>query len=133
MGCSRQTRPSVPGLREHARNAYEHFEAAIRTVETSRSELTLPDYKITFLSSLMGFYQDYIDMLIDQGAFDKALQVAESSRSRILAERLGRGKGPEPVAGVQDYAKAARQSKAVFLRPAGSAPIVSLGGHGRKT
>jgi CHAT domain-containing protein/Tfp pilus assembly protein PilF len=92
-----------------------HFEAAIRAIEASRSELTLGEYRITFLSRLIRFYQDYVDTLVDLGADDKALHVAESSRSRVLAERLRRGKDGRIAPVTADYTKTARQAGTVFL------------------
>jgi CHAT domain-containing protein/Tfp pilus assembly protein PilF len=95
--------------------ASEHYDAAIRTIEASRSELTLSDHRITFLSRLIEFYQNYVDTLVDLGADDKALQIAESSRSRVLVERLRRGKDGRIAPVTADYVKTARQAGAVFL------------------
>ena len=97
------------------KKAYEHFDAAIRTIEASRAELSLADYKITFLSRLIRFYQDYVDALIDQGAVDRALEVAESSRARVLAEKFRRHKAPQRVPSVESYQEAARRSGTSFL------------------
>jgi CHAT domain-containing protein len=97
------------------KKAYEHFEAAIRTIEASRAELSLADYRITFLSRLIRFYQDYVDALIDQGAVDRALEVAESSRARVLAEKFRRDKAPQRAPSVESYLDAARRSGTIFL------------------
>jgi CHAT domain-containing protein/Tfp pilus assembly protein PilF len=97
------------------RKSIEQFEAAIRVIETSQSALTLPDYKITFLARLISFYQAYVDALVERGDYDKALQVAESSRARVLAERIS-AKTPERIFSTASvYSEAARQSKSVFL------------------
>jgi CHAT domain-containing protein len=97
------------------KKAYEHFDAAIRTIEASTAELSLADYRITFLSRLIRFYQEYVDALIDQGAVDRALEVAESSRARVLAERFRRDKAPQRAPSVRSYQEAARQSGTTFL------------------
>jgi tetratricopeptide (TPR) repeat protein len=68
--------------------AARHFEAALRTVEKTRSDLLKLDYKLSFLTQLIDFYRSYVDALVAQGREDRALEVAESSRGRVLAERL---------------------------------------------
>jgi tetratricopeptide (TPR) repeat protein len=68
--------------------AARHFEAALRTVEKTRSDLLKVDYKLSFLTQLIDFYRSYVDALVAQGREDRALEVAESSRGRVLAERL---------------------------------------------
>ena len=70
--------------------ASQSFEAGIRIVEQSRSELNGPDNKITFLSRLMLFYQDYVDALMDRNLPVRALEVADSSRAHMLAQGLPR-------------------------------------------
>jgi CHAT domain-containing protein len=97
------------------KKAAEHFDAAIRVIEASQSALTLPDYKITFLAGLIDFYQSYVDALVERGDFDKALQIAESSRARVLVERLGGGKTEKVLNDVAAYSRAAQQSNSVFL------------------
>jgi tetratricopeptide (TPR) repeat protein len=68
--------------------AARHFEAALKTVEKTRSDLLKVDYKLSFLTQLIDFYRSYVDALVVQGREDRALEVAESSRGRVLAERL---------------------------------------------
>ena len=69
--------------------AARHFEAALETIEKTRSELLKTDYKLTFLTRLITFYQSYVDALVDQGRGERALEVSESSRGRVLGERNG--------------------------------------------
>lgn len=68
--------------------AARHFEAALRTVEKTRSDLLKVDYKLSFLTQLIEFYRNYVDALVTQGQDILALEVVESSRGRVLAERL---------------------------------------------
>jgi len=72
-----------------AADAAKHFEAALRTVEETRSALLRADYRISFTSRLIGFYDRYVDFLVSQGQVERALEVADSSRGRVLAERQG--------------------------------------------
>jgi CHAT domain-containing protein/tetratricopeptide (TPR) repeat protein len=67
--------------------AERHFESALDIIEHSRSDLLKADYRLSFLTRLLGFYQHYIDLLVDQRSHDRALAIADSSRGRVLAER----------------------------------------------
>ncbi len=67
--------------------AARHFEAALDTVERTRSDLLKTDYKLSFLTQLIEFYRSYVDALVAQGRTAHALEIAESSRGRVLAER----------------------------------------------
>jgi CHAT domain-containing protein len=69
--------------------ASRHFEAALGTIEKTRSELLKTDYKLTFLTRLILFYQSYVDALVSQGRIERALEVSESSRGQVLADRNG--------------------------------------------
>ena len=68
-----------------------HFQRAMATIEASRSSVRREDLRLSFLSGVAGFYGDYIDFLVSQGRTEEALQVAEVSRARTLAEGLGFG------------------------------------------
>ncbi|MEN3337496.1 MAG: hypothetical protein V7647_1172 [Acidobacteriota bacterium] len=69
--------------------ASRHFEAALGTIEKTRSELLTTDYKLTFLTRLILFYQSYVDALVSEGRIERALEVSESSRGSVLADRNG--------------------------------------------
>jgi CHAT domain-containing protein len=99
----------VAVLDRQPRIATRHFEAALRTVEKTRSDLLKVDYKLSFLTQLIEFYRNYVDVLVDQGQTDRALEVAESSRGRVLAERQ-RVDAPArvTVAALRDLTRATR-------------------------
>jgi CHAT domain-containing protein len=69
------------------RQAAEYFERTLRIIERIQSDLLKTDYKFSYLNSLMRFYDEYVDALIAQGRIDRALEIADSSRGRVLAER----------------------------------------------
>ncbi len=71
------------------RAAAAHFESALETVEKTRSALLKTDYRLSFLTRLIHFYRAYVDFLVDAGQIERALEVADSSRGRVLTERLG--------------------------------------------
>jgi CHAT domain-containing protein len=69
--------------------AARHFEAALDAVASTRADLAKIDYKLTFLTRLIPFYQEYVDALVDQAQVARALEVSESSRARVLTEGTG--------------------------------------------
>ena len=73
------------GLRKEAER---HFRRSMETIQKARSSVSREDFRLTFLSSAIAFYDDYIDFLISQRRTGDALQVAELSRARTLAEGL---------------------------------------------
>lgn len=70
-------------------SADREYRASLSTFETARSELQHEDSRLPFLTNASRIYDDYIHFLITQGKIDEALQVAEYSRGRTLAEGLG--------------------------------------------
>jgi CHAT domain-containing protein/tetratricopeptide (TPR) repeat protein len=96
--------------------ASQSFEAGIRVVEQNRSELNGTEHRITFLARLIRFYQSYVDALVDQDRPIRALEVADSSRARILAEGLSVKTEPGPRArGAEALKTMARRSNSVWL------------------
>jgi tetratricopeptide (TPR) repeat protein len=96
--------------------ASQSFEAGIRVVEHSRSELNGPDHKITFLSGSISFYREYVDALMDRQLFVRALEVADSSRAQILTEGLPRnGRLEEGARGSETLKALARRSGSTWL------------------
>jgi CHAT domain-containing protein/Tfp pilus assembly protein PilF len=67
--------------------AAREFEAALDIIERTRSDLLKTDYKLSYLTQLISFYRDYVAMLIEEGRIERALEVADSSRGQVLAER----------------------------------------------
>lgn len=90
--------------------ANRNFQLALSTIEEARTELLNRESKITFLARLISFYQADVDALVAQGRPWEALQVADSSRARILKERLNSEPGPAhpPLTLSQLKAQAAR-------------------------
>ena len=82
-------------------SADREYRAALSTFETARSSLKGEDLQLPFPSNALGIYDDYIHFLASQGKTTEALQVAEYSRGRNLAEGLGllqKGTTFKPVA-----------------------------------
>jgi CHAT domain-containing protein/tetratricopeptide (TPR) repeat protein len=98
-----------------AGNAGRNFETAIRIIEEHQSEIGGNENKISFLARLIRFYDDYVDALMTQNQTVKALAVADSSRARVLSQRIDRrleGATPRQAA---EFSAIARQSGSVWL------------------
>jgi CHAT domain-containing protein len=76
-------------------DADSQYRHAIGIIERERSKLAQDDLRLTFLSSLIRFYQDYVDFLMERGQPERAFEVARASRARVLSEKL---KTVQPVA-----------------------------------
>jgi CHAT domain-containing protein len=69
--------------------AATHFDVALQTIEKTRSALLKTDHRVSFVTRVIAFYRGYVDFLMASGQTDRALEIADSSRGRVLAERLG--------------------------------------------
>ena len=80
---------SVYAKERRIAEAEREFRRCLRTVDEAREEVQREESRLSFLSGAISFYGEYIDFLISQGRFSDALQIAETSRARTLAEGLG--------------------------------------------
>lgn len=94
--------------------AVEHFGAALRLIEQTRADLLKAEYRITFLTRVIRFYQHYVDTLMAAGQPERALEVADSSRGVVLAERMGAAVKPQ-TARSADLVAAVRRSRTIWL------------------
>ena len=69
-------------------DAEAEFRRSVAVIEAARSSVQAEDLRLSFLSSAITFYNDYIDFLIRQRRTADALKVAELSRARTLEEGL---------------------------------------------
>jgi CHAT domain-containing protein len=69
--------------------AARELEAVLKVIEQTRSDLLKTDYKLSYLTQLISFYRDYVNVLIRQGLTERALEIADSSRGQVLADRQG--------------------------------------------
>ncbi len=95
-------------------DAARHFEAALQTVEQTRSALLKADYRISFTSRLISFYDRYVDLLLAEGHVERALEVADSSRGRVLAERQNVSAAPARTSATR-LRQLARQTRTTLL------------------
>ena len=94
-------------------DADAEYRAAIGVIQDAWTGLLRDTSKVTYLSGLIRFYQDYVDFLMDRGEAAEALAAAESARARLMAEKLGLDPTrPLPLAAIQ---RALRRSGATAL------------------
>ena len=97
--------------------AEAQYRNAIGTIDREWSKLNSDDWKTTFLApdTLIGFFQDYVNFLIDRGQPEKALEVAESSRALVLNQRLEHRGSVPPNFQLSKLLSLARVSHTVIL------------------
>lgn len=96
------------------RDANAEFRDTVAAIETRRATLLKDEYKLSYLGSLIQFYRQYVDFLVDIHQPERALEIVESSRSRVLAERSGRGAAMEEYS-TADYRRLAGRRHSVLL------------------
>ena len=105
-------------LAEHAKRYSEAnacYERALRIVEATRSDVLDTNHRITLLSELMPVYTSYVDLLWQQKDDERALRVVESSRARVLAERLEQDATTAPPRSLAQFERVARDAHASVL------------------
>jgi CHAT domain-containing protein len=90
------------------------FRGALAALEVQRSALAGVDNRMTYFDRLIRFYDRYINFLVDRGQADRALEVAEFSRARVLDERL-ESKSSRALVHLSQIRELARSSHTVFL------------------
>ena len=74
--------------------AEAEFRSALASIDRRSASLLKDDYKFSYLASLIRFYRVYVDFLMSNREPLRALQVAESSRSKVLGARIGLRRRP---------------------------------------
>jgi CHAT domain-containing protein/predicted negative regulator of RcsB-dependent stress response len=93
--------------------ANREFAETTDIIDHNVDKIAAQSYRLSYFSLLIRFYQNYVRSLVKQGAFDRGLAVADSSRARILLQRLAL---KTPVGGAAtDYRKIARRRESTLL------------------
>jgi CHAT domain-containing protein len=96
--------------------ADQQYRAALATIEKARSSLQHEEFRLPFLANAAHLYDDCLRFLVKQGKIRPALQLADYSRARTLAEGLGIAAQQSPAAPeTLDPQQVARQKKATIL------------------
>ena len=91
------------------------FRSAQALIEHQQSTLARDEYKLSYFSSLIRLYQDYVDFLVANGQTAKALEIVESSRARVLDEKLNSNGRSERSISVAALQQIAQSSNSVLL------------------
>jgi CHAT domain-containing protein/Tfp pilus assembly protein PilF len=92
--------------------AETELQHALTYLDDSRAELSRDESKLTYIDSLIQTFREYVDLLCRQNRPLDALEIAESSRARLLSERSKVEKASPTAAAFQELA---RKTRAVFL------------------
>ena len=79
---------AAEGLADQAK---QEFQQATATIEKARSSLQHEEFRLSFLTSAIDLYDDYVKFLVSRKKTLDALEVAELSRARTLLEGLDVG------------------------------------------
>ncbi|HVX67807.1 MAG TPA: CHAT domain-containing protein [Bryobacteraceae bacterium] len=96
------------------RRAEAEFRSTLAAIDRRSAGLSKDEYKFSYVASLIRFYSGYIDFLMAKQEPLRALEVAESSRSRVLAERSGRSEAVT-MRTARDYQRLARDTNATLV------------------
>ncbi|HEY4054127.1 MAG TPA: CHAT domain-containing tetratricopeptide repeat protein [Terriglobales bacterium] len=97
-------------------HAEREYCAALKTFETARSELKHEESTLPFLTNASRIYDDYVHFLVTRGRSAEALQVADFTRARTLAEGLGQlGRGVSLTPSALDAQAVARRARGSVL------------------
>jgi len=77
------------GAENRQADASSSFGHAMKTIEEVRASIQREDLRLSFVSGVSRFYEDYLDFLISNRNSEEALAVVEASRAQTLAEGLG--------------------------------------------
>ena len=83
---------------EQPAKAEREYKRAVAAIQTTRQSIEEDELRLTFLSSAIDFYDDYIDFLMRQGKAEEALGVADRTRSLTLTEGLKSSQRAPPSA-----------------------------------
>lgn len=95
--------------------AKTQFESALQLADRTGSNLREDENKLSYLSSLVDLHRQYVNFLMNRGDKASALAVAESSRSRVLRERLNLSRSKSRLHTLAEYQEVARNSGATIL------------------
>jgi CHAT domain-containing protein/Tfp pilus assembly protein PilF len=76
--------------------AEKEFRQSIDSIQAARNSIDLVDFRLSYLSSAIEFYDEYVGFLMRRNRPIDALRVAELSRARMLLEGLSQGQKTAP-------------------------------------
>ncbi len=100
---------------QRSREANTEYEHGLEAIERVQAGFIKDDDRLTYHDLQMEFFKDYVDLLVSEGDVKGALQVAEYSRARVLAEKLGVQPGAIGQVHPADFQSYARRTGSVLL------------------
>ena len=94
--------------------ADQEYRQTLAQISSAQADLTDDEFRLSYLSSLIDFCNNYVEFLVKRGETDRALEVTESIRARVLNESAAQS-GPSPTVSVAALEQAAGSSGSVFL------------------
>lgn len=91
------------------------YAAAIRLIDGALGQIQETQFRVTFRARLIGMYRDYVASLLEQGAVERAFEVAESSRAQLLAQKLGKLMPGRPHATARSLLALAKSTGYTFV------------------
>jgi CHAT domain-containing protein len=91
-------------LEGRPRDAEKELQRALAHLDDSRAELLRDESKLTYSAGLIEPFRQYVELLCRQGRTLDALEIAESSRARLLSERSSVAKASIQLAALRDLA-----------------------------
>ncbi len=68
----------------NAAGADREYRETLAEISKQQADLTRDDFRLTYLASLIEFCNNYVEFLVKRGETDRALEVTESIRARVL-------------------------------------------------
>jgi len=78
----------VAHIQQNFSQAIVQYTAAIEQLESIRHELQIESYRAAFLTDKLQVYQDLAALYLDQAQLDRAFDVIERAKSRLVTEKL---------------------------------------------
>lgn len=118
MSLSRMAHAALAGLYASGNrpdDAKHEFDSALKVANDTGSALREDENKLVYLSTLANLYRQYVDFLMGRDDTEAAFLVAESSRARLLRERLNVQRADRHHYSIAEYEAAASKSGATLL------------------
>lgn len=96
-------------------DAQRQFDATLALAEASRARLNEDESKLSFLAAVIGVNEAYVRFLMDHGREEDALVAGESSRARLLRDRLNASRSALTQLSAKAYQDAARKADVTFV------------------
>ena len=106
---------SLLGSQKQFGEANAEYELGLKVIEKVRSSLIQDDSRLTYYNLQIQFFKDYVELLVFEGREEQALQVAEYSRARVLAEKLGLQPGTIEQVRLERFSEVCAPKRAVVL------------------